>query len=77
MERGAGDGRAWTAIDADSKTIISYTLGDRDAGTAYVFMQDVPSRFASLALLGAVNNREGVRRVYLSSLASRTIRKAF
>lgn len=67
MERGAGEGRAWTAIDADSKTIISYTLGDRDAGTAYAFMQEVASRigFASLALLGAVNNREGVRRVYL------------
>jgi hypothetical protein len=67
MERGAGDGWAWTAIDADSKTIISYTLGDRDSGTAYAFLQDVASRigFTSLALLGAVNKREGVKRVYL------------
>ena len=28
----------WTALDADTKLIISYTLGDRSAATARVFM---------------------------------------
>lgn len=44
MAVGAGDVWTWTAIDADTKLILSYTLGDRGAGTAYTFMQDVASR---------------------------------
>ena len=35
MEKGAGDCWTWTAIDADSKLIISYALGDRGAATAH------------------------------------------
>jgi IS1 family transposase len=42
--QGWGDIWTWTAIDADSKLIISYTLGDRNGGTAMTFMQDVASR---------------------------------
>ena len=34
----------WTAIDADSKLIITYMLGDRGKGTALAFMQDLASR---------------------------------
>jgi hypothetical protein len=41
MERGAGDCWAPTAIDADSKVIISHTLGDRGGGPAYASLQDV------------------------------------
>lgn len=41
---GAGDVWTWTAIDADTKLILSYTLGDRGAETAHAFMQDVASR---------------------------------
>ncbi len=44
MEEGAGDCWTWTAIDADTKLIISYMLGDRGASTAQAFMQDVASR---------------------------------
>jgi IS1 family transposase len=44
MEQGAGDCWTWTAIDADTKLIISYMLGDRGASTAKAFMQDVASR---------------------------------
>src|SRR5438874_3127983 len=47
MEQGAGDVWTWTAIDADTKLIISYTLGDRGAGTANVFMRDVASRITN------------------------------
>src|SRR5437016_6212102 len=44
MEQSAGDCWTWTAIDADTKLIISYMLGDRGASTAQAFMQDVASR---------------------------------
>jgi IS1 family transposase len=47
MEQGAGDCWTWTAIDADSKLIISYMLGDRGASTAQAFMQDVASRISN------------------------------
>ena len=32
---GAGDIWTWTAIDADSKLIVSYFVGDRDAQAEY------------------------------------------
>src|SRR5256712_2965969 len=47
MEAGAGDCWTWTAIDADSKLIISYLLGDRGASTAQAFMRDVASRISN------------------------------
>src|ERR1700686_3214566 len=47
MEEGAGDCWTWTCIDADSKLIISYMLGDRGASTAQAFMQDVASRISN------------------------------
>jgi IS1 family transposase len=40
----AGDVWTWTAIDADSKLVLSWLVGSRDAGAAYNFMQDVASR---------------------------------
>ena len=47
MKAGAGDVWTWTAIDADTKLIISYTLGDRGARTATAFMQDVAARIVN------------------------------
>lgn len=44
---GAGDLWTWTALDADTKLIISYLCGGRDADYANDFMQDVASRVAS------------------------------
>ena len=44
---GAGDCWTWTAIDADTKLIISYMLGDRGAATARDFMEDVAGRIAT------------------------------
>lgn len=43
----AGDVWTWTAIDADSKLIISYLVGGRDAGYANEFMQDVADRLST------------------------------
>ncbi len=42
----AGDLWTWTALDADSKLIVSYLIGGRDAGYAHEFMQDVADRLA-------------------------------
>lgn len=47
VQAGAGSVWTWTAIDADTKLIISYTLGDRGAATAQAFMQDVASRISN------------------------------
>jgi hypothetical protein len=44
---GLGDVWTWTAIDSDSKLIVSYMLGLRDGGYAREFMDDVASRLAT------------------------------
>ncbi len=41
---GAGDTWTWTAIDADTKLIISYLVGGRDAEYAVEFIQDLADR---------------------------------
>jgi len=43
----AGDVWTWTALDADSKLIVSYLIGGRDADYANEFMQDVAGRVAN------------------------------
>jgi IS1 family transposase len=43
---GAGDTWTWTALDADSKLIVSWLVGGRDADYADAFMQDVANRLA-------------------------------
>ncbi len=44
---GAGNAWTWTAIDADSKLIVSYLIGGRDADAASDFMMDVADRLAT------------------------------
>ena len=43
----AGDVWTWTALDADTKLIVSYLIGGRDAGYANEFMRDVAGRLAN------------------------------
>lgn len=43
----AGDVWTWTALDADSKLIVSYMVGTRDADAATEFMHDVAYRLAN------------------------------
>ena len=43
----AGDTWTWTALEADSKLLISYLVGGRDAEYANAFMEDVASRLAN------------------------------
>ena len=44
---GFGDVWTWTALDANSKLIISWLVGERNAGCADAFMRDVASRLSS------------------------------
>ena len=44
---GVGSMWTWTALDADTKLMISWKLGARDAATAHVFMHDVQERLAN------------------------------
>ena len=43
----AGDCWTWTAIDADSKLMISWMVGGRDSQMAYAIMSDIKSRMSS------------------------------
>ena len=43
---GAGNTWTWTALDADSKLIVSWLLGERDGQVAYDFMMDLAERLA-------------------------------
>ncbi len=43
----AGDVWTWAALDADSKLIVSWLVGARDAEYANAFMQDVGNRLAN------------------------------
>ena len=44
---GAGDTWTWTALDADTKLMIGWVVGGRDAEYANAFMNDLASRLAN------------------------------
>lgn len=44
---GFGDVWTWTAIDADTKLMLSWYVGKRDAESAHAIMQDVASRLSN------------------------------
>jgi IS1 family transposase len=44
---GFGDVWTWTAIDADTKLMLSWYVGKRDVDSAYTIMRDVASRVAN------------------------------
>ena len=44
---GAGDVWTWTAIDADTKLMVSYFVGDRGAESAMILMDDLRARLAN------------------------------
>ena len=54
---GWGDVWTWTALDADSKLIITFMLGDRTLTTAHGFMADVAARLANRVQLTTDGHR--------------------
>lgn len=54
---GYGDVWTWVAIDADSKLIVSWMVGGRDAGTAYGFIQDLAKRLSNRVQLTTDGHR--------------------
>lgn len=54
---GAGDTWTWTALDADSKMILSYLVGGRDSEYAMWFMDDLASRLANRVQLTSDGHR--------------------
>src|SRR5262249_32725452 len=44
---GRGDVWTWSAIDADTKLIVSWMVGNRDADTASIFVKDLSERLAN------------------------------
>lgn len=53
----AGDTWTWTAIDADSKLIVSYFVGGRDGECAVWFMDDLAARLANRVQLTSDGHR--------------------
>ncbi len=56
-EAGMGDQWTWTALDSDSKLIVSWFVGDRSATSANYFMQDVAGRLANRVQLTTDGHR--------------------
>jgi IS1 family transposase len=59
----AGDVWTWTGIDADSKLIVSWYVGNRDAESAHEFMQDVKSRLRNRMQLTSDGHRPYLKAV--------------
>jgi len=62
-QEGWGDVWTWVGIDADTKLVVSYLVGGRDAGWAYDFMQDAASR-----ITGRVQVTTDGHRAYLEAV---------
>jgi IS1 family transposase len=60
---GVGDVWTWTAIDADTKLIPSFTVGNRDAASARILIEDLAGRVKSRIQL----TTDGLR-VYLEAV---------
>jgi IS1 family transposase len=54
---GAGDTWTWTAIEADTKMIVSWLVGGRDSEYAMAFMDDLRSRLANRVQLTSDGHR--------------------
>jgi IS1 family transposase len=61
---GRGDVWTWTAIDADSKLIVSWMVGDRDASSAGIFIDDLRARLADRVQLTTDGHK-----AYLTAIA--------
>jgi IS1 family transposase len=62
-QQGRGDVWTWYGLDQDSKLIIAYRVGNRDATTARVFVQDLADRLTNRVQLTS----DGLR-VYVTAV---------
>jgi len=62
---GIGDMWTWTAIDAESKLIVSWRIGARDAANAHAFIGDIAERLGNRVQMTTDGNR-----VYLDAVES-------
>ena len=60
---GAGDMWTWTAIDADTKLIVSYHVGSRSGEDAMILMDDLRARLANRVQLTTDGHRAYVEAV--------------
>lgn len=67
----AGDTWTWTALDADTKLIVTYLIGGRDAGFALDFLEDLKDRLDNPVQLTTDGHNayvEGVRKAFGSDV---------
>lgn len=64
-EWGYGDAWTWVALDADTKLVPSFMVGDRGPRTAYAFMTDVAGRLRNRVQLTTDGHR-----AYLTAVAA-------
>ena len=77
---GWGDCWTWTALDADTKLMISFRLGDRSLNTASDFMHDVAERLAGRIQLTTDGNSvyvEAVESAFQEEIDYAMLRKLY
>jgi len=62
-----GDAWTWTALDRDSKLIISYLIDGRDVGYAQEFVQDVAARVANRNFANPAQGNLSLTRILIMS----------
>ncbi|MEO5892105.1 MAG: IS1 family transposase [Ferruginibacter sp.] len=70
-EEGAGDAWTWVGIDADTKLVLSWFVGDRSADSAIIFMNDLKDRITNRVQLtsdGYVSYLEAVTDAFGSQI---------
>ena len=76
---GAGDAWTFTAIDLDSKLIISYLMADRNFEATLSFMQDLRARTVGRIQLttdGMLANEEAVEAAFLGDIDFAQVKKS-
>jgi len=79
-EDGIGDIWTWTAIDADSKLMVSYYVGGRDNISAYEFMRDLKSRVNNRIQLttdGLRHYKEAVKKAFGKEIDFAQLKKIY
>jgi IS1 family transposase len=81
MEGIAGDVWTWTALDADSKLIISWLVGDRSKHSAYSIVRDLKGRISTdriqVNTVGYGPYKEVVSDVFFGNVDHATVIKHF